>query len=302
MTAEPQIARDGAPAADLEIDAPLVRALLAEQHPDLASMPIALAAGGWDNEMFRLGGDLCVRLPRRAVAASLLLNEQRWLPLLSKTLPLPVPAPLRFGRPNAAYPWSWSVVPWLDGSPADLAELGPGETLPLMRFLRALHCAAPADAPRNPVRGCALADRAAALEARASRVQARTTLFTGTVRALWEQALSAPIDVEPSWIHGDLHPRNILVERGKLSAVIDWGDMASGDRAVDLACIWMLLPDARRRRQAMESYSPVSAHTWSRARGWAILLGTVFADTGLNGDARFMAIGERTLRRVAEDP
>jgi aminoglycoside phosphotransferase (APT) family kinase protein len=290
------------PAADIEIDAALVRALLIEQHPDLAALPLWGAASGWDNEMFRLGEQLCVRLPRRAVAASLLLNEQQWLPILSKTLPLPVPAPLRIGRPSSIFPWSWSVVPWLKGTPADLAGLGPSQAVPLMRFLCALHTPAPLDAPRNPFRGCALTERAAAMNRRATRVQAGTGLFTGAVRSVWEQALSAPIDIEPTWIHGDLHPRNVLVDGDRLSAVIDWGDMAAGDRAADLACIWMLLSDADHRRQAMESYGPMSVPTWHRARGWAVLLATLFVDTGLDGDARFMAIGERTLRRVAEGP
>lgn len=47
--------RRGTPASDHEIDAALVRALLAEQHPDLAELEIAPAATGWDNAMFRLG-------------------------------------------------------------------------------------------------------------------------------------------------------------------------------------------------------------------------------------------------------
>jgi aminoglycoside phosphotransferase (APT) family kinase protein len=301
MTADQHHLNGGTPAADIAIDVSLVRALLAEQHPDLAALPLHPAASGWDNEMLRLGEQLCVRLPRRAAAASLLLNEQRWLPLLSETLPLPIPVPLRIGRPSAIFPWSWSVVPWLAGSPADLVEPAPGQAVSLAEFLRALHQPAPADAPRNPVRGCALADRAAALNLRTARLQSRTTLFTAAVRSVWEEALSAPIDIEPTWIHGDLHPRNVLVEEGRVSAIIDWGDMAAGDRATDLACIWLLLPGADLRRRAMDCYGPMSAHTWARARGWAVLLATLFVDTGLAGDPRFMAIGERSLRHVVED-
>jgi aminoglycoside phosphotransferase (APT) family kinase protein len=45
------------------------------------------------------------------------------------------------------------------------------------------------------------------------------------------------------------HPRNILVDRGRLSAVIDWGDVTRGDPATDLAAIWMLFP-SRAHRQA----------------------------------------------------
>jgi hypothetical protein len=31
----------------------------------------------------------------------------------------------------------------------------------------------------------------------------------------------------------------------------DWGDMAEGDRATDLAAVWMLLPQLETRRRAM---------------------------------------------------
>ncbi len=54
------------PVAEITIDIALVRAMLAEQHPDLADLPITPLAHGWDNEMFRLGPDLVARLPRRS--------------------------------------------------------------------------------------------------------------------------------------------------------------------------------------------------------------------------------------------
>jgi hypothetical protein len=55
----------GTPADELDIDAALVYRLLAEQHPDLAHLPIEPVDAGWDNTMFRLGGTLSIRLPRR---------------------------------------------------------------------------------------------------------------------------------------------------------------------------------------------------------------------------------------------
>src|SRR5262249_44638323 len=80
----------------------LVRALLEDQHADLARLPLVEVASGWDNCLFRLGEDLAVRLPRRAIAAPLIKHEQRWLPELAARLPLPVPVPVRVGRPPVA--------------------------------------------------------------------------------------------------------------------------------------------------------------------------------------------------------
>ncbi|KPV49108.1 phosphotransferase, partial [Kouleothrix aurantiaca] len=94
MTTKPPLLAAGTPAAEVATDAGLVRALLAEQHPDLAELPVQELAAGWDNAMFRLGDRLVMRLPRRAAAADLIAHEQAWLPQLAARLPLPIPAPL----------------------------------------------------------------------------------------------------------------------------------------------------------------------------------------------------------------
>ena len=97
------------PPAEVAIDASLIRALLQEQHPDLAHLALVDVGEGWDNRLFRLGDDLAVRIPRRAVAAVLIEQEQRWLPQLAPRLPLPIPVPRRVGRPGCGFPWSWSI-------------------------------------------------------------------------------------------------------------------------------------------------------------------------------------------------
>jgi aminoglycoside phosphotransferase (APT) family kinase protein len=111
---------------DVEIDETLVRSLLAEQHPDLAGLGLRRVIGGWDNQMWRLGDELALRLPRTARAPSLLRREQRWLPGLASGLPLLVPVPVRIGEPSAIFPWTWTVVTWVSGEPADLTPVSQG--------------------------------------------------------------------------------------------------------------------------------------------------------------------------------
>lgn len=290
------------PAAEVAVDAELVRRLLAEQHPDLAALPLAPVDAGWDNAMFRLGPDLAVRLPRRAVAALPIRHEQRWLSRLAPTLPLAVPAPVRVGRPGPGYPWHWSVVPWLAGTPADLDAPAASQAAPLAGFLRALHVQPADTAPANAFRGVPLAARAAVVEARLARLGATTSVVKQEVLAAWAQGLTAPVGADPCWLHGDLHARNVLVEHGVIAAIIDWGDLCAGDRATDLAAVWMLLDAPGARSRAIAAYGDVQPGTWQRARAWAVSFGAVLLETGLSDHPRHAAMGRDILRRVVEGP
>ena len=293
----------GTPPAEVVIDEPLLRALLREQHPDLAHLPGVPVDAGWDNVMVRLGESLCLRLPRRAVGAELIVKEQTWLPTLSKVLTLPVPVPLRVGVPGCGYPWCWSIVPWLAGACADLSPPAAGEAIRVAEFLRSLHVPAPARAPTNPVRGVPLSQRASQVAARMERLARRSVpALTPEVYRIWEDALAAPIDVESTWIHGDLHPRNVLVDAGAITGVIDWGDMAVGDRATDLASIWMLFADPEARSCALSASGSMTDATYRRTKGWAVLFGVTLLDSGLVDHPQHAAIGELTLRRVVEGP
>jgi aminoglycoside phosphotransferase (APT) family kinase protein len=291
------------PAADIEIDETLVRSLLRAQHPDLAHLPLRSMDSGWDNAMFKLGDELAVRLPRRVAAAKLIEHEQRWLPQLAPLLPIAVPAPVRVGQPAANYPARWSIVPWLRGHNADLTEPAADQAERLAAFLCALHRPAPADAPVNPYRGVPLRERAAPMAERIGRLQRETTVLSDAVLRIYEDAVETPIDVEPTWLHGDLHGGNLLVDDdGAITAVIDWGDMARGDRATDLATLWMNLGDRKARENAMRACHGVSDATWRRAKGWAALYGVTLGTSGLAGDARHALMARRTLERIVAGP
>ena len=91
-----------------EITADLIAELLREQHPDLADLPLTFGARGWDNQLWRLGDDLAVRLPWATQDADeLLLKEHTLLPAIAPRLPLQIPVPQRLGHPSERFPRPW---------------------------------------------------------------------------------------------------------------------------------------------------------------------------------------------------
>ncbi|WP_026555061.1 aminoglycoside phosphotransferase family protein [Arthrobacter sp. 35W] len=264
------------PPAETSIDPHRVRALLAAQHPDLAGLPLEPLANGWDNTLFRLGTEFTVRLPRRAAAVPLILHEHRWLPQLAAATTVPVPVPVRLGAPSPAFEWPWTITRWFDGD--DLLGLPVAErtalAVELAGFVADIHQEAPADAPRNPVRGTPLSSRD---EAFRGRLELAGMPDPGPLLASWRESLAAPVFAGPAqWIHGDLHPGNILAKDGRLSAVIDFGDLGRGDPATDLATAWLTFDGAGRRlfMERVDELTGTDAATWLRARGWALNIGT----------------------------
>jgi aminoglycoside phosphotransferase (APT) family kinase protein len=285
------------PVAEVDVDEPLVRAILRDQMPDLAMRPLRMLASGWDNVIYRLGDDLVLRFPRRVLAADLVEHELRWLPGLAPRLPLPIPAPVRAGRPGRGYPWSWSVCPWLPGIVAEEAEIAdPTETAVVLgQFVAAMHEPAPEDAPANPFRGVPLQDRAATMEERLETLD--DLIDAPSVRACWEDLLDTPAwSGPPLWLHGDLHPLNVLFDNGRPSAVIDFGDLTAGDPATDLSVAWMMLT-ADTRPRFREAAGDVDDDTWRRAQGWALALAVAYLAN--SADVPLLArVGQRTIAAV----
>ena len=259
----------------------LVRALLREQHPDLADLDLREVDGGWDNQQWRLGEDLAVRLPRSERAPELLHRERSWLPQLGDRLPLPTPVPVRAGEPSELFDRTWNVVRWVHGEPADRAPISEsGSAQILAEFLAALHQQAPPEAPVNPPRGLPL-DQAGPVDSHFEPIAGAP--HTDTLRELWSAAVAAPAWAGRSlWLHGDLHPANVVVQDGRLAGVLDFGDLCAGDPAWDLAAAWLLLP-AGSAGPFFDVYARADEATITRARGWAILRALVLIQIGANG-------------------
>ncbi|MFC7402967.1 phosphotransferase [Citricoccus sp. GCM10030269] len=313
--------RDGEPV----ITTDLVRALLTEQHPDLATLPIGTSVRGWDNTMVRLGDDLALRLPRHQQAEELLDREVTWLPVLAAQLAsLPVgarasrpdiPTPVRSGAPGAGYPFRWAIVPWLEGAPAALASAEARDEYAelLAKTLRRLHQPAPAEAPASAFRGIDIRTVADRFEQRWVTVAPDlSSQRQAELRTIWSDALAAHRYSGPRvWLHGDPHPNNTVIAAPSgpsgpfgLSGVgtgtgqpmlVDFGDLCAGDPASDLGSALLHFSPAGTSTfmNAYDDGRGPDAALWARARGWAVYYAVIYA--GQSADEPLRPLGRKAL-------
>lgn len=159
--------------------------------------------------------------------------------------------------------------------------------------MNGLHRPAPPEAPRNPVRGVPLAARDEAVRGRLRSIPRSAELL-----ALWEKAVALPSWQGPAlWLHGDPHPANLLAgaDGGGLAAVLDFGDLTSGDPATDLAAAWLVFEEEA--REVFRAHVDADETTWERARGWALVMGTALAAHSADHPG-MAAIGEHVLGQV----
>lgn len=290
------------------VDAALVRRLIASQHPQWAGLPIErVASDGTTNAIYRLGQAAAVRLPLVRYGEEAIDVEGRWLPQIAPRLPLAVPAQLATGKPDAGYPFRWSVHRWIEGEPVsrapveDLAALAED----LAAWLAALHridTTGGRDAALHDLRGVPLALRDAetrrGLAALADEIDVRSAL------AVREDALRAERWDRPSvWFHGDLLPGNLLARDGRLAAVIDFAGLGVGDPACDLMIAWGLFSGASRAafREALRGSVRIDEATWARGRGHALCQAAIYIPYYRHANPAGVAAARRQLAAVLED-
>jgi aminoglycoside phosphotransferase (APT) family kinase protein len=251
----------------------LAAQLVSAQFPHWAGLPVRpVELAGWDNITFRLGQDMSVRLPSGAVYSPQVDKEHQWLPKLARQVPLPIPEPVGRGVPDFGYPWPWSVYRWLNGRPAatsaiaDLCQFAAD----LADFLAALYRIDPAGGPPGGEHSCFRGGPVAVWDdqTRAAIRSLDGQIDAGRATQVWETALAADWHGPPVWVHGDVSTANLLIDHGRLSAVIDFGCSAVGDPACDTVIAWTLLTGESRR--IFQARLPVDDGTWARGRGWAL--------------------------------
>ncbi|MER5553761.1 aminoglycoside phosphotransferase family protein [Streptomyces sp. NPDC002793] len=264
---------------EIRVDDSVVRSLLREQRPEWSSLPVSPAGEGTENRMYRLGDQLLVRLPRTPDKARALRKEQIWLPRLAPHLSCRVPEPVHAGTPSSAFPVAWSVYRWIDGDEAGVGTVTdwPAFGADLAAIVQSLHAIPLMGATRQGELSWYRGGGLHACDRWISECFDNCQLIDGLdldiahLRHLWRSALALP---EPSgrqvWLHGDLKPSNLLVQQGKLHAVIDFGALSVGFPDAEHAPLWDLPPGAR---QSYRDATGIDDVTWLRARAWAIAVG-----------------------------
>ncbi len=287
-----------------DIDAALVRRLVAGQFPQWAHLPVVPAEpNGWDNRTFRLGPELSVRLPSAAGYVAQVAKEHRWLPRLAPHLPLAIPFPIALGQPAHGYPWQWSIYRWLEGETAAverIADLSEFATT-LAGFLVALQQVDPTGGPppgsHNFFRGAP--PQVYDGETRRAIEQLDGLVDTGRATEVWETALESRWGGPPVWIHGDVAAGNLLTRAGRLAAVIDFGTSGVGDPACDLAIAWTLFSGKSRR--AFRTAVALDPATWDRGRGWALWKALITLVEYAGTDQRQAEVARRVIGEVLAD-
>jgi len=287
------------------IDADLFHRLIAVQFPQWADLPVTpVAVSGWNNRTFHLGEDMLIRAPSAERYAVQVEKEQLWLPRLAAGLPLPVPRSIACGEPGEGYPWRWSVYGWIEGEPATTAPIADQQRLAvdLADFLKVLQAI---DATGGPPAGPHSFFRGGALSTYDDQTRQAIAALNGAfdadaITALWDQALASAWTRSPVWVHGDVAPGNLLLRDGRLCAVIDWGIMAIGDPACDLAIAWSFFDGSA--RAAFRAGLGVDDETWARGRGWALWKALILATGVSKGPPRDVADARRVIETMlAED-
>lgn len=280
----------------------LVRRLVDSQFPQWGGLPLRrLPPLGTDHQLFRLGDELLVRMPRIDWAADQAHSDWTWLKRLEPHLPLRLPVPVALGEPGEGYPWAWTVVPWIEGETptADNFDEEQGAH-DLGGFVRSLRGIDPMNGPvkSGTQRGVPLVACDDWVRTWADRAGDR--IDRDAVLAAWDDALAAPPwDGDPVWIAGDIQPGNVIVRDRRAVAVIDFGALGLGDPAADLAPMWAWF--GPRTRETYRDAVGLDEAAWRRGRGWAL----VPAVSGLvyywDTAPHLVESSRRTLRAVVGD-
>ena len=282
-----------------------VRALVAEQFPEWAQLPItAVVSEGTVSAIFRIGVRFAARFPIRpgdveAVQRGLRSEAAAARELAGNTR-FPVPEPVALGQPGHGYPLPWSMHTWLPGVTATEEDPGAsdGFAADLAEFI--------GDVRGIDPRGRTSSGRRRGGELRGHDEWVETCLLRSEglldvprLRRLWRRFRELPRPSLDVMSHGDLIPGNVLVTSARLAGVLDVGNLAPADPALDLVSAWHLLEAGPRR--LLRDTLGCDDLEWERGKGWAFEQAMGLVWYYVDSNPSMSRLGRRTLDRLLTD-
>ncbi|MCC3315503.1 phosphotransferase [Nocardia africana] len=228
-----------------------VRGALADSPlPELAGGSLRLLGAGLDSVALQLdsAGKLYVlRLPQDPHGAEGIAREAGLLPELAPLLPVPIPQFL-FTAPNPLGPGEYCVYPLVPGESLNEADwagrglLHSDTARTIAELIERIH-SFPVDRARDfgvevtDLRG----DFAADLKSvRAEVLPLLDEAEAAELSGAWHRYLDddANFDFEPTLIHADMSLDHLLISGGRISGLIDFGDVEIGDPDYDLCYLY----------------------------------------------------------------
>lgn len=258
-----------------EITPELACKLIAEQFPEYAHLPvISVDKQGHDNRTYRIGTMLLIRMPTAESYALKVPIEQELLSKLAPYLSVSIPVLINIGVPSQNYPYPFSIYKWLNGQSLNLLKIDykvvKRLAFDLATFLKELQSIVDVQGPGPGLHNWWRGDHVSVYE---KGVKEQMALLSGIIdnqkaMNLWQRACNTRWNKPPVWVHGDFAIGNMLIQGGKLSAIIDFGGVAVGDPACDLVIAWTYL--SRKARDIFIHEMDLDEDTWLRARAWAL--------------------------------
>lgn len=261
---------------DLLANIDIAKRLVAEQFPEWKDLEFrAIQVQGNHNWAYQLGSDKVVKFPKDETAVLQLEKELVWLPQLEPKLPIPIPKFLGLGQPMHGFPAKWAVYNFVEGRPLfDGEEIGSHQEFArsMAEFLNALKSidttGGPTPGEHSYEYGGPLSAKDASMREAMQNLEHSNQVDVRAIERVWNEALELPEEDKMVWTHGDMCPKNIIMYRGKISTIIDFGNVSVGDGACDLLPAWRVLRNGS--RELFRETLGVDENTWQRARAWTL--------------------------------
>jgi aminoglycoside phosphotransferase (APT) family kinase protein len=296
--------------AEWEVSEELAHKLINSQFPQLASKSVKKLGHGWDNTVFLVGAEYVFRFPRREVAIKRLMMEGKILPKLKDYVSIAYSLPMFFGEGDYEYPAPFQGYPYLSGEfPIGLTDKQRAlSATTLAQFLKSLHAFPVKIAQENGVQHDHrdMTDIAMRKEKMHKFISDLALHFCEedyrTISNYLEQLRTERVKQKYVFLHGDLHFKNMLVDdNGRISGIIDWGDINIGHPACDLNVVYSFLPpDAR--SGFFKEYGDVDEETKILARLIAIYIPFLIMKQAIDDkDDRLVDEAKSNIKRALAD-